>query len=54
MTDCKTNFKNKNPGSFRFGELFYNLTKSFLIFVVFIAFFFMIIMSEKNLINWGY
>jgi hypothetical protein len=54
LTEAKTNFVARYPRFSHFSEVLYHLLKELLIFLCFIIFFIMIIVAEKNVINWGY
>lgn len=54
LEKSKHNFKVRYPKLYHCQELIYHLVKEFLIFVCFIIFFLIIIIAQKNLINWGF
>jgi len=54
LNATKSNFKAKNPGFYHGLEITFFLIKELLIFICFIIFFIMVIVADKNLINWIY
>lgn len=54
LDEAKTNFTTRYPTLSHCGEVIYHLIKELLIFFCFIIFFIMVIVAEKNVLNWGY